>query len=98
MGALLPRTLLGAGLFILLLRLLCLGFRGDNLAILLFHGDDLLVLALGAVLLVALALWRPSLPRFAAGRPLWLVAGLALLVLLVCWAGTWLVFGGYALT
>ena len=98
MSDLLPRTLLRTGAWLLLLAALCFTFQGGNLAILLFRADDLPVLAIGALVLIALAWRRPAMPRLPKAVPAWVVGGAAVLVLLACWAGTRLVFGGYALT
>lgn len=99
MNDLLPRTQLRTGVYLALLAALCLTFQGGNLAILMFRADDLPALGIGALVLVALALLRPVWRRqLPAIRPAWVAAAAALLVLLLCWAGGRLVFGGYALT
>ncbi|HYD12655.1 MAG TPA: hypothetical protein VEC11_07395 [Allosphingosinicella sp.] len=82
-------TLLAAGL--------CLALRGNNLAVLFFRTQDLAILIAGASLLLLLS-WR--LPALAPIRvkPAFVVVAAALFALLAAWLGTWLVFGGYALT
>src|SRR5205085_3627623 len=54
--------------------------------------------AVAGVALILLAWRQPALPRLPAAIPAWMVGIAALLVMLACWAGTRLVFGGYALT
>ena len=98
-GERLPRVLLRTGLYTLLATALCLTFQGGNLAVQLFRRQDLAVLLLGAFLLLVLARWRPALPPLPRRiAPQWPAAAAVMLVLLVAWAGTWLVFGGYPLT
>jgi hypothetical protein len=95
LGAILTRT----GLYILAVAIICLAIQGDNLAVRLFRTQDLAILATGGLMLLALGR-RPfamALPRLRI-PPVLLVGAIAALVLVTCWAGTWLVFGGYALT
>jgi hypothetical protein len=88
-----------AALYTLLLAAICRVIQGNNLSVQLFRGQDLgvLVLAAGILLLLPLVKYAPSMPRLRMS-PASLVAAAAVLALLVAWAGTWLVFGGYALT
>jgi hypothetical protein len=93
----LPRVLLRTGLYTLLATAFCLTLRGDNLAILFFRTQDLAVLVVGAGLLLLLAWRRPSLPPLRV-KPALAAATGALFALAAAWVGTWLVFGGFALT
>lgn len=88
------------GVYTLLLAALCWIVPGDNLAVRLFRGQDLWILAVSGGALLLLSAWRfapGAAPRLLVSPPI-AAAAFALLVLLACWAGTWLVFGGYALT
>ncbi len=95
----LPPALLRAGLYTALAAAFCFTLRGGNLAILFFRTQDLAILVASAALLLLLAWRRPSLPLPQVRiRPGFAIAAAALFALLVAWAGTWLVFGGYAMT
>lgn len=87
------------GLSVLVLAAICFAIQGDNIAIRLFRSQDLAVLMVGGFMLLALGrwAWAMALPRLRV-PPALLVAATAALVLVACWAGTWLIFGGYALT
>lgn len=95
LGRILTRT----GLYTLLLAALCRIIQGNNLSVQLFRSQDLgvLVLAGGVLLLLGLTGYAPAPPRLRLS-PRLLVITAAVLALLVAWAGTWQVFGGYALT
>jgi hypothetical protein len=64
----------------------------------LFRSDDFPALLIGGGLLLVLSFCRFVLPVPRLPRPSLLAAGLALAVLLLTAAGTWLVFGGFAMT
>jgi hypothetical protein len=73
-------------------------FRGTALTIRLFRQQDFAVLAVAAALLLLIAWRRPSLARLPRVSHKATIAALALAVLAVAGAGTWLVFGDYALS
>ncbi len=91
------RALLHAVFLTLLLTAGAFAVQADNLATRLFRSQDLAILLLGAAILLLLSIRRFGLeaPRLA---PSWTAIAVAAAVLLAAWAGTWLVFGGYALT
>lgn len=99
-AARLGRALQRAGAYTLLGMAFCLLLlRGENLSILLFRTQDVAALLLIAVTLLLLAWRRPAvlaLPRRLS--PPVVAAGAAALALCASGIGTWLVFGGYALT
>lgn len=77
---------------------LFLFFPGTALTIQLFRQQDFPVLLVAAALLLLLAWRRPPLTRWPRVATPWLVAALALAVLAIAGAGTWLVFGDYPLS
>lgn len=69
----------------------------QNLTFIFFREQDVPVLAAGLLLLLAGALWSDRMLRWAPAwtPPAWLAAPL---ILIIAVAGTWLVFGDYALS
>ncbi|HYD12654.1 MAG TPA: hypothetical protein VEC11_07390 [Allosphingosinicella sp.] len=73
-------------------------FRHGGFTVDLFRQDDLPALIPAGALLLALAVRPLALPGLRLGRPAMLLLALALAVLALAFAGTWLIFGDFAVT
>ena len=97
-GRLARAGMLAALLIVLLSALLFLLGPRDGLIATLFRRQDLPMLLMSAVLLLVFALSPRELPSWPVPAPDLSVAALALVVLVVSAAGTWLVFADFPLT